>query len=159
MLDAHSETRLSQVYPVLADKIRKLYDMLLVEGITIVVVQGLRTIDEQNALFAQGRSTPGKIVTNARGGQSWHNYGCAVDCAIQNLDRSIDWNASHPSWKRMEEVGVSLGMTSGANWKRIVDAPHFQITGRFPEGAPDAEVQQLLQENGIQAVWDAITGN
>src|SRR5690348_1244502 len=149
-MDAHSEARLGLLYPRLADAVRKMHDMLLGEGITIIVVQGLRTIAEQQALYEQGRSTPGKIVTNATGGHSYHNYGLAADCAVKNPDGSIDWNASHPAWKRMEAVGVSLGLTSGANWVRIVDAPHFQITGRFPEGAPTDEVRKIMLDGGIE---------
>lgn len=152
-MDSHSEARLQLLYPRLADAVRQMHDRLLDEGITIIVTQGLRTIAEQQALYEQGRSKPGKIVTNAPGGHSWHNFGLACDCAIENSDGSIDWNASHPAWKRMEAIGVSLGLTSGANWVRIVDAPHFQITGRFPIGAPTDEVRQLMTDSGIEAVW------
>lgn len=147
-----SQERLKLVYPRLADKINQLSTRLAVEGIYIAVVQGLRTIAEQQAIFEQGRSAPGKIVTNAPGGHSWHNFGLSVDCAIENPDCSIDWNANHPQWKRMEQIGVSLGMTSGANWVRIVDAPHFQLTGRFPENAPTDEVRELIK-SGIDSVW------
>lgn len=153
-LDPHSEARLQPLYPRLASTIRQLAMMLEQEGITICVVQGLRTIAEQQSLYEQGRSTPGRIVTNAPGGHSWHNFGLAVDCAIKNLDGSIDWDASHPAWHRMESVGVSLGLTSGANWVRIVDAPHFQITGRFPEGAPNDEARAIAaSESGLAALW------
>ena len=154
-MDAHSEARLQLIFPRLADAVRKMHDMLLGEGISIIVVQGLRTIAEQQALYEQGRSKPGKIVTNAPGGHSWHNFGLAVDCAVENPDGSIDWNANHPAWKRMKTVGVSLGLTSGANWVRIVDAPHFQITGRFPEGAPNDEARQLAQES-LENLWKEI---
>ena len=58
---------------------------LAAQGLTVEVVQGLRTFAEQDALFAQGRSKKGQIVTNAKGGQSNHNYGLAVDlCPFVN---------------------------------------------------------------------------
>jgi len=152
-MDATSEARLLNVIPELAAKVHTMADMLLQEGITIRVVQGLRTWAEQDALYAQGRTVPGNIVTNAPGGHSWHNLGCAVDCAPMNPDGTVDWNASHPQWKRMEEVGVSLGLTSGANWTRLVDAPHFQITGQFPEGAPNDEARQIYLDQGAEAFW------
>src|SRR5262249_39788251 len=107
-------------------------------------------------LYEQGRTTPGRIVTNAPGGHSWHNFGCAVDLYPFNPDGTIDWNSSHPQWKRMEEVGVSLGLTSGANWVRLVDAPHFQLTGRFPENAPDDEARMIYQDEGAQAFWNEV---
>ena len=128
---------------------------MAVQGETIAVVQGLRTVQQQDALYAQGRTTPGKEVTNAPGGYSWHNMGLAVDCApLEGI--VVDWDANHPAWKQMEESGVSLGLTSGANWVRLVDAPHFQITGRFPEGAPDDEVRAIFDAGGLQAVWDEV---
>ena len=141
-----------------------MHDMLLNEGITIIVAQGLRTVAEQQALWQKGRNPDGSyidpihhkgVVTNAQGGHSYHNYGLAADCDVENKDGSIDWNASHPAWRRMEAVGISLGLTSGANWVRIVDAPHFQITGRFPEGAPNDEVRALAQDD-LQNLWDEI---
>jgi peptidoglycan L-alanyl-D-glutamate endopeptidase CwlK len=154
-MNTSSEARLQQVNPALAAKIHALAAQLLTEGIVIIVMQGMRTWAEQDALYAQGRTTPGKIVTNAKGGQSYHNLGCAVDCAPLIHDTSVDWNANHPQWKRMEELGVSLGLVSGANWVRLVDAPHFQLTGRFPVGAPNDEARQLFQQSP-ETLWNEI---
>jgi peptidoglycan L-alanyl-D-glutamate endopeptidase CwlK len=160
-MDSVSCARLAMVYKPLADKIMQMAEMLEGEGIVIRVVQGSRTWAEQDALYAQGRTAAGKVVTNAKGGYSYHNFGLAVDCGPMLADDSnIDWNAAHPAWKRMEAVGVSLGLVSGANWIRLVDAPHFQLTGRFPEGAPDDEIRALAQSpEGLQAVWDAVTAS
>lgn len=159
-MDPTSEARLSVIYPVLADKIRALASTLAAQGTIIIVVQGLRTTLEQDELYAQGRTMPGKIVTNARGGYSYHNFGLAVDCAPLNPDKTIDWNAAHPAWAHMELMGsTQLGLTSGANWLRLKDAPHFQLTGRFPVGAPTDEMRELYQNGGLQAVWDAVESN
>jgi peptidoglycan L-alanyl-D-glutamate endopeptidase CwlK len=51
-------------------------------GITIKVISGLRTFEKQNDLYEQGRSKPGRIVTNARGGYSNHNFGIAFDIGV-----------------------------------------------------------------------------
>lgn len=48
-------------------------------GIKLRVAQATRAIAQQNALYDQGRTVPGKIVTNAKGGESYHNYGLAID--------------------------------------------------------------------------------
>jgi len=167
-MNSVSVARLQLVAPQLADKIVQMDRILSSEGIQIVVAQGVRTWAEQDALWQKGRNPDGSfvdpvhhagVVTNARGGHSWHNFGLAVDCDPDDPTKEgfqIDWNAEHPQWKRMEAVGVSLGLTSGANWKRLADAPHFQITGRFPEGAPTDEVRELFQASGYQAVWDQV---
>lgn len=133
--------------------------MLELEGIEIRVVQGLRTWAEQEALYAQGRKTKGIIVTNARGGQSFHNFGMAVDCVPSQFgpDRPFypDWNSNHPSWIRMETIGQSLGLTVGAMWRTFPDAPHFEYTGRFASDMPTVEVKLIYADSGIQGVWDA----
>jgi peptidoglycan L-alanyl-D-glutamate endopeptidase CwlK len=156
-MDPVSEARLQQVYPALADKVRRMADMLSSEGIVIRVVQASRTWAEQQALYEQGRSRQGKIVTNCQGGRSYHNFGLGVDCCPSThgpgMPYDPDWNAAHPTWKRMEAVGQSLGLDSGATWRTFPDAPHFQLTGRFPEGAPTDEVRQLFHDHGIDAVW------
>ena len=160
-MDAISEARLQLVWPTLSDKIHTMYDMLIQEGIDIRVVQGLRTWSEQDALFAQGRTTPGRIVTNCKGGQSFHNFGLAVDCVPSQFSSdqpyNPDWNPNHSSWKRMEAVGLSLGLTVGANFRTFPDNPHFQINGQFPAGEPNDQVQALFKDGGIQSVWNAIT--
>ena len=157
-MDAISESRLVGIYPVLADKIRAMAAQLESEGTVIRVTQALRTAEQQNELYAQGRTVPGNIVTNCRGGFSYHNFGLAVDC-VPSLPGNTyipDWNASHPTWKRMEEIGQSLGLTVGANWRTFPDAPHFQLTGRFPVGEPDDELRQLFVDGGYPAVWGAL---
>lgn len=159
-MDTVSEARLSLIYPVLADKVRRMHDALEQEGIEIRVVQGLRSWTEQDALYAQGRTISGAIVTNCPGGHSYHNFGLAVDCVPsthgpgQPFDP--DWNASHPYWKRMSDIGQSLGLVSGATWRTFPDAPHFQINGRFPMGAPSDEVRQTFRDGGMAQVWAEI---
>jgi peptidoglycan LD-endopeptidase CwlK len=160
-MDEVSEQRLALVMPALAAKVRQMAAALQGGGIYIRVVQGLRTIEQQNALYAQGRTAPGPIVTNAKGGQSYHNYGLAVDCLPS--DRGLippfspDWNVSHHDWQKMLFVGVSLGLDSGATWRTFKDYPHFQLTKPFPEGEPSKEVYDLYAKGSFQAVWDAVT--
>lgn len=156
-MDHNSEKRLAEVYPRLADKVRAMAEQLATEGINIIVVQGLRTVEQQDALYAQGRTTPGAKVTNAKGGLSYHNFGLAVDCAPLDGPSHIDWSASHPNWLRMEKVGVDVGLVSGASWRTLPDAPHFQLQGpSFPEGAPNDELRAIYDQGGLQAVWNAV---
>lgn len=158
-MDAISEARLNLVHPRLADRVRRMAYMLEQEKIVIRVVQGLRSWAEQDALYAQGRTVPGQRVTNCKGGYSYHNFGLAVDCVPDSLwdDGKFipDWDASHPSWKRMIAIGESLGLESGAGWRTFPDAPHFQLTGRFPVSSPTDEVRQIFRDGGMKAVWEA----
>jgi peptidoglycan LD-endopeptidase CwlK len=130
-MDSVSEARLQNIHPLLADKVRQMSTMLEQEGVAIRVVQGLRTWAEQDALYAQGRTAPGNIVTNCPGGKSYHNFGLAVDCVpstqAPGQPFAPDWNDQHPKWQRMVAVGTSLGLDSGANWRTFKDYPHFQL--------------------------------
>lgn len=159
-MDPHSEERLALVCPLLAERARKADTMLRGEGIDIRVIQGLRTWGEQDALYAKGRTIPpiGKkfTVTNAKGGQSWHNLALAIDVAPDDptkLGWQPDWNPGHPAWKRIVAVGESVGLVSGVSFH---DLPHFQLTGRFPFNKPDEEALYLFREGGAQAVWDEV---
>jgi peptidoglycan L-alanyl-D-glutamate endopeptidase CwlK len=155
-MDNVSEQRLSKIYPGLAAKLRKMDEILSAEGIVLRIVQGLRTYDEQAALYAQGRTTPGQRVTNASAGSSYHNYGLAVDVVPGMRGTQTwqpNWNPDHPDFKRMIEVGKSLGLVSGADFHHLPDYDHFQLTGVLPIGAPTAEAKQALISKGMEAVW------
>lgn len=156
-MDKTSEARLSKVHPVLAAKVKQMAVTLATEGIIIRVTQGLRTYQEQDALYAQGRTTPGNIVTNAIGGKSYHNYGLAVDVipGVPNSNPWLpDWNINSPSYARMVEVGTKLGLYSGSKFVHLPDWPHFQMAGNMPVGAPTLEAQKALREHGLNKAWE-----
>ena len=94
-------------------------------GLEWIVTSCRRTIAEQNALYAQGRTKAGSIVTNAKGGQSPHNFGLAADLAPMK-DGKIWWNAPDSVWKQMADIAVQLGLTAGYYFKSIVDKPHVE---------------------------------
>jgi|SRR5882724_4501851 len=152
-MDSISERRLSEVHPQLASLIRKLAELHAAEfpDNTLRVTQGLRTWAEQDELYAQGRTTPGAIVTKAPAGHSWHNYGLAVD--LVPLVRGVaDWDHSHPNWQRMVAIGESLGLVSGARWGSLKDYPHWQLVGSLPI-SPDDATRAAYATGGLQAVW------
>lgn len=155
-LDPNSEARLAKVFPGLADKIRELAGAMANIGIEIRVTQGLRTNEEQDGLYAQGRTKPGPIVTNCRGGHSYHNFGLAVDCVPDDVNIpgfQCDWNLMHPVWQQMVKFAELLGLNCGADWRTFKDWPHFQLTGRFPVGSPNEEIRNLYASGGLAAVW------
>lgn len=150
-----SERRLAQVHPIVATRGRSLLELAAHAGITLLVTQGLRTWAEQDALYAKGRTIPplGKkhYVTMARGGESWHNFGLAFDIVVLDAVGKMDWNTAHPGWKRTAELGKSLGLVWGGEFKTLVDYPHFQYTG----GLSLKECRSLMS-NGLPAVWGKV---
>ena len=98
------------------------------EDIPVIITCTLRSMDEQAALYAQGRTTPGKVVTHAKPGQSKHNTGEAFDVGLKNEDGSMDWDAGNPHWLRMGEIGEEIGLEWGGRWSgKKQDLPHFQM--------------------------------
>lgn len=105
--------------------IKRLAELNTLTSRTWIVTSGRRTMAEQGRLYAQGRTTKGSIVTNARPGQSPHNFGLAVDLAPMK-GKAIDWNAPRSLWQRMADGARSLGYTAGFYFKSLVDMPHVQ---------------------------------
>jgi len=119
--------KLTLLKPIVESKARKLLEEAKKKGIVLIVTSSLRTFAEQDALYAQGRTKPGNIVTNAKAGQSWHNWACAFDVvALKN--GSPDWNCD---WSEIGKLGESVGLEWGGRWVRFVDRPHFQYTAGY----------------------------
>lgn len=116
--------KLKGLTPNTAKKAVALYLACKEKGINITITSGLRTFEEQERLYAQGRTAPGNIVTYLRGGKSYHNTGKAFDIAIIGKNGKIDWES--PDFNKAGRIGQSLGLTWGGSWKNFVDKPHFQ---------------------------------
>jgi hypothetical protein len=105
---------------------RALVNLAAMGGTDLRVTQGFRSFAEQDALYAQGRTAPGgDIVTNAQGGQSYHNYGLALD-VVEMLDGDANWDAD---WEALGALGEWIGFEWGGRFTTILDRPHFQMTG------------------------------
>lgn len=94
--------------------------------IDIFLTGTYRTKEEQDALYAQGRTKPGRIVTNAKGGWSWHVWRRAFDIAIRDFpgDPTPDDVYDGP-WALIGQLGEGLGLEWGGRWK-TPDLPHFE---------------------------------
>lgn len=117
-VDDRSERVIATLLPEVQPYARALIAKAAANGITIKVISGLRTYGEQNDLYAQGRTKPGKIVTNARGGYSNHNFGIAFDIGVFEGSRYLD---DSPKYKAVGALGRDLGLEWGGNWKTIQD--------------------------------------
>ncbi|MFE4142319.1 peptidoglycan-binding protein [Peribacillus sp. YIM B13472] len=109
------------------------------EGIYVQISAGYRSLEEQAALYGQGRvySYNGKnysnlakpIVTNAKPGQSYHNYGLAIDFFIVSDDgKKAIWTVNS-KWQRVAAIGKDLGFKWGGDWSSFKDYPHLEMTG------------------------------
>lgn len=123
---------LDVVHPDLKMKVEKILSAMEALGFPMMVTDTLRTTEEQAALYAQGRTKPGKIVTNTDGVKHKSNhqshedgFGHAVDCCFL-VDGQANWDEKNP-WKVYGTMAVALGLVWGGNWISPVDKPHVQI--------------------------------
>lgn len=151
-MNSNSEKRLAAVHPILARKVRALVAALVKQGFVVEVTQGLRTIEEQNVLFAQGRTRKGLKVTNARGGSSYHNFGLAVDFALMMPDGRLGWPTPHTVWAAIGREAEKVGLEWGGKWRKP-DLPHVQL-----KRVPTVQECYALYLKGKQnaLVWSAV---
>ncbi|EAH4447205.1 M15 family metallopeptidase [Listeria innocua] len=140
----------------LADRTRYVIKKSFAEGIYICVVNPCyRSYAEQNALYEQGRTKPGAIVTNAKGGQSNHNYGVAVDlCLYTNDGKDVIWETNTKRWKRVVAIAKSVGFKWGGDWTGFKDYPHFELYNKAGgEKKPSLPTIPALSTKKIGKQW------
>jgi peptidoglycan L-alanyl-D-glutamate endopeptidase CwlK len=132
-----SEKRLVGLHPTVSQAARALITKSFNAGVPIIITAGLRTMEEQAKLYLQGRNgNPGPVVTNAKAGTSYHNYGLAIDYALLLPDgRTVVWDTirdadldGEKDWYEVAAIGKSLGFEWGGDWQGFVDMPHLQMT-------------------------------
>lgn len=142
-MDKPTFDRIQLAHPSLRNELTEIYKLICeaLQGRAMCrFAYTLRTFAEQNILYAQGRSNPGKIVTNAKGGMSYHNYGLAVDIVLildkdgngsyetASWDTAADFDGDGKSdWLEVVNIFKSFGWEAGIDW-HFKDAPHFQKT-------------------------------
>jgi peptidoglycan L-alanyl-D-glutamate endopeptidase CwlK len=119
--------RISGLQPQVRSAVEKVLADAEKAGLDILISQGLRTFAEQQRLFDQGRTKPGKVVTNAEPGESYHNFGLALDFVTVVKGKAV-W-AVGKEWKRFVAISKKHGFEWGGDWKTFQDNPHLQLTG------------------------------
>lgn len=117
---------INELHPKVKALAEKFLSECKLAGLNVVIYSTYRDHESQNELYAQGRTKPGKIVTKAKGGDSWHNWRMAFDAAPM-ANGSIAWNDSK-LFAKMGAIGEKVGLEWGGNWK-MKDMPHFQYRG------------------------------
>lgn len=125
-------------------------------GINAFITETYRSPAEQDLDYAQGRTTPGNIITNARRGESPHNTTLvdgtpaskAFDFAIQTDSGELDWNASDSAWQIAIKIGEALGLISGSTFHSIKDAPHMELPN-WERSLISAPIDVIIPNNTI----------
>ncbi|WP_442857583.1 peptidoglycan-binding protein [Bacillus sp. mrc49] len=142
------------IHPVVKESALEMIKRAYKEGIFVQISAGYRSMEEQAKLYGQGRlgyrfgglnysdlSKP--VVTNALPGQSYHNYGLAIDFFIVSDDgKNAIWTVDE-KWRRAGAIGKSLGFAWGGDWSSFKDYPHLEMTG----GLSYTQLQAGLKPN------------
>ena len=151
--------------PRFAARCRAIERRASARNVPIRWTSGLRTWDEQAALYRIGRDEtgrdPARIVTNAPPGFSWHNYGLAADFVLLRPDGSgVEWSGLADldgdriiDWQEVGEAAEAEGCEWGGRWPKLLDLPHVQSRG----GLTLAVARTLFQTAGLPGVWAALT--
>lgn len=124
--------KLEGVHPKLRGVVLRILSVMSDLGHPMLVTDGVRTLEQQKALYAKGRTAPGPIVTNADGELKRSNHqahadglGHAVDCCFL-VNGQPSWDGAHP-WRLYGEIAKVLGCRWGGEFKTIVDRPHIEL--------------------------------
>ena len=150
-MDKITLDRIKTIHPILRSELEKDYiecNNLLPKGVRLRFAYVYRSVNEQNILFAQRPK-----VTNAKGGQSIHNYGMAFDIVIlKDKDNNGTFETASfdidEHWMKVVKFFKSKGWTWGGDWKSFKDAPHFEKT--FGHTWRTLQIREMFIDNGLK---------
>ena len=121
------------LHPRLQEIVKEFEKRCKAAGLNVLVTETYRSKAEQDALYAQGRTKPGNIVTNAKYPLSPHCWGVAFDFC-RNV-RGREYDDSDGFFKRCGEIGKSLGLFWGGDFRSFVDKPHLELAKYLPNNS------------------------
>lgn len=121
--------RINKLHPKVRDKFMEAYleaVKVTPKGVHPFITEGMRSFERSDELYAQGRTKPGAVVTKAKAGQSYHNYGLAIDF-VNQVDGVAKWTVD-ANWMKVVDVFKKHGFVWGGDFKSIQDFPHIELT-------------------------------
>lgn len=118
---------LDDLLPIVEEKAKAFIAKCADLGIDLLITSTYRDGESQNAIYAQGRTKPGVRVTNAKAGQSFHNYRCAFDW-VPIVNGKAQWD-DVKTFKRCGDIAKSVGLEWAGDWKSFPEMAHCQYTG------------------------------
>ncbi len=122
---------INSLLPLLDRLAFQFYEYASAIGLDLRITSAFRSVEKQNEYWNQGRTTAGDIITNAKGGESFHNYGVAFDI----VDRKKGYNLSDEEWQTLRFIWryITYKETGhwgewGGDWTSFIDKPHYQLT-------------------------------
>ncbi|MCK9622190.1 MAG: M15 family metallopeptidase [Methylobacter sp.] len=119
--------KLEDLHPVVERMCREFIAECRKQDIDILITSTYRDNESQNAIYAQGRTKAGPRVTNAKGGQSFHNYRCAFDF-VPIVNGKADWTNTM-TFRKCGDIAKQLGLEWAGDWVHFKELAHCQYTG------------------------------
>ena len=140
--DIHTNNRILKLHPTIQCSVKRfINEVEETYNMKIRITDAYRTYTEQDELYKQGRSKAGKIITNAKGGYSYHNFGLAID-VVEVKDKKANYDVSVT--KKIAPIAKKHGLAWGGDWKSFKDYPHFDMTFN----KTTEELRKLVKEYG-----------
>ena len=146
---------MSYLHPRLRNALQTLQQQCSAAGLEIGFSSGYRSAAEQDELYSQGRTKPGSIVTNAKGGTSQHNWGIAADF-FQNI-KGKEWEVWF--FDRVGQMAESLGLGWGGRWTDFTDRPHLYLPDWGDTPTPLINQFGLYGYDAFRATWNESSSN
>ena len=161
------------LHPKLVDALSATITEAKARGLQVAIHSGLRTAEEQDKLYALGRTVPNPdgIITNAQAYESWHNLGLAADVVFKDQKGNWTWDKMPPifktpeglwrwikngnnQWEQLGQVGTMFNLSWGGYWEKVKpDFPHFEMRGSIPNVH---EAKKILIEQGLDKLWSMV---
>lgn len=138
---------MTKLCPWFASKVEEAIKIVNEAGYPIKITEGYRSPARQDWLFEQGRSRPGKRVTDARGWGSFHQYSLAVDIAFWDGKKFYWPDKTDTLWDRVDALMEDQGFESLG-----FERPHHQIA----RALSPLEAYKIARQQGLMAVWDVV---
>lgn len=124
----------TELHPLVKERSDQLIQLAANKGIVVVITDDFRSTEDQDRLYEQGRTTEGNIVTHAKGGESYHNFGLAIDFALKTPSEDVIWDIHYDGngngkadWNEVVAIAKKLGFEWGGDWTQFKDYPHLQM--------------------------------
>lgn len=141
----------SKLHPELQEIVKEFESKCKAAGLNVLITETFRTKAEQDALYAKGRTAPGKIVTNCKYPTSPHCWGVAFDFC-RNV-RGREYDDSDDFFRKCGEIGKKLGLFWGGDFRSFTDKPHLELKKYLPNNSVKTLQAKYGTPEGFIETW------
>ena len=158
ILSRNNQEKIKTLHPEIRNATSSMLTNLKKDNVNVEISLATRTYEEQDRLYSKGRNEKGeiidesKVVTYAKGGQSYHNFGLAFDVEVYNENGTKYWNKQSEAWQKVINEGKKQGFLAGAEWNDFPDLPHFENSFGNTQSALRYNIQNNKMKDGYVTV-------